>query len=62
VLCSDPRCDNKDHDGLCRNNENYNWERVEGDILYCPKIFIKIGMEMKEIYFQKRPERLKAFH
>jgi uncharacterized pyridoxamine 5'-phosphate oxidase family protein len=62
ALCSDLSCNNKDHEGLCRNNGNYNWVRVKGGIIYRPKIFIKIGMEMKEMYFKKRPERVKAFH
>lgn len=34
----------------------------EREITYCPKIFINIGMETKEMYFKKQPERLKAFH
>jgi len=50
ALCSDLSCDTKDHEGLCRNNENYNLVGVEGEIVQCPKMFIKIGMEMKEIY------------
>jgi hypothetical protein len=62
ALFSDLSCENKDYDGLCRNYENYNWVEVEGEIIYCQKIFIKIGMEMKERYFKKRPERLKVFH
>jgi hypothetical protein len=35
---------------------------VEGETMYCPKTFIKIGMETKERYLKKRPERLKGFH
>jgi len=34
----------------------------EREIAYCPKIFMNTGMEMKEMYFKKRPERLKSFH
>jgi hypothetical protein len=43
--CSDLSCDNKEYDSLGRNNENYNLVGVEVEINYCPKIFIKIGME-----------------